>query len=109
MLGNKLGENDIELAKKWGVKFTKLSLFGGLVFGATLFFTSGVIANAFENVSGNVQHDIRLTLMIFSFFVPIKFINALQIVGTLRAGGDTRYAMFSEMIPLWLVGVAVTC
>lgn len=43
--------------------------------------------------------------MIFGFYIPIKFINALHIVGTLRSGGDTKYALFSEIIPLWLVGV----
>lgn len=105
MLGNKLGENDIELAKKWGKKFTKLSLIAGLIMGVSLFSLSGVVASAFENVSGHVQHDIRITLMIFSFYVPVKFVNALQIIGTLRAGGDTKYAMFSEMFPLWLIGV----
>jgi len=105
MLGNKLGENDLVLAKKWGIKFTKLSFIAGLLFGATLFATSGLIANAFENVSGHVQNDIHITLMTFAFYVPVKFVNALQIIGTLRAGGDTKYAMFAEMLPLWLVGV----
>ena len=105
MLGNKLGEGNIELAKKWGRKFTKLSFIAGIFFGITLFATSGLIAGAFENVSDYVQDDVRITLMVFSFYVPIKFVNALQIIGTLRAGGDTRYAMISEMLPLWLVGV----
>lgn len=105
MLGNKLGENDIALARKWGVKFTKLSFIAGILLGATLFVSSGFIANAFQNLSGHVQDDVRITLMIFSFYVPIKFINALQIIGPLRAGGDTRYALFSEMLPLWLIGV----
>ena len=32
MLGNKLGEGKLELAKKWGQKFTKLSIGAGVVF-----------------------------------------------------------------------------
>jgi Na+-driven multidrug efflux pump len=105
MLGNKLGENQIELAKKWGKQFVKLSFFAGVILGVILFATSGLIASAFENVSDTVQTDVKLTLMIFSFYVPIKFSNALQIIGTLRAGGDTKYAMIAELIPLWGIGV----
>ena len=43
--------------------------------------------------------------MVFSFYVPIKFSNALQIIGTLRAGGDTKFALFAEIFPLWGFGV----
>lgn len=105
MIGNKLGENQVDLAKKWGRKFVKLSLYAGLLFGLLLFILSGSIARAFTNISPDVQENVHITLMVFSFFVPIKFSNALQIIGTLRAGGDTRYALFSELIPLWLFGV----
>ena len=26
-------------------------------------------------------------------------------IGALRAGGDTRYAMFTELFSIWLIGV----
>jgi Na+-driven multidrug efflux pump len=28
-------------------------------------------------------------------------------IGALRAGGDTRYAMFTELFSVWLIGVPV--
>lgn len=105
MLGNKLGENDLELAKKWGKKFVKLSAVAGIIFGIILFASSGLISSLFTNVEENVRYNLRIILMIFSFYVPIKFSNALQIIGTLRAGGDTKFALLAEIIPLWLVGV----
>jgi len=105
MIGNKLGENNLELAKKWGKKFVKLSAIAGVIFGVILFISSGLISSMFTNVSEEVRLNLKIILMIFSFYVPVKFSNALQIIGTLRAGGDTKFALFAEITPLWLVGV----
>lgn len=105
MIGNKLGENKIEVAKNWGLKFTKLSFFAGVILGILLFILSPYIPLVFTNSSELVKENLRLILMMFSFYIPIKFTNAIQIIGTLRAGGDTRYALFSEIIPLWVFGV----
>ena len=44
-------------------------------------------------------------LMAFSFYVPIKFTNAMHIIGTLRSGGDTLFAFFAEVVALWGIGV----
>jgi Na+-driven multidrug efflux pump len=37
--------------------------------------------------------------------MPVKIYNGLNIVGTLRCGGDTRFAMFVETGTVWLIGV----
>ena len=91
MIGVKLGENKLELAKQWGIKFTKLT------FIATLF------TKEFE--SSVVGDNVSLILKVFAFYIPIKYSNALHIIGTLRAGGDTKFVLFAELGPLWLVGV----
>ena len=105
MLGKKLGENKLELAKKWGLNFTKLGVVAGIVFGVLLFVFSDSIASMFKNLPPNVLSNISLILKVFSFYIPIKFTNALQIVGTLRSGGDTVYSLLAEIGPLWLIGV----
>jgi len=105
MLGNKLGEGKLDLAKKWGIKFTKLSVVAGLIFGVILFVLSDYISMLYPNTSTGVQENISTILKVFSFYIPIKFSNALHIVGTLRAGGDTKFVLFAEIGPLWLIGV----
>jgi putative MATE family efflux protein len=105
MLGNKLGEEKIEIAKLWGKKFLAISFGFGLFFGGLLFLTSGIIPNYFTNISVNVRENVTLILMIFSIFVPIKFVNALHIIGTLRSGGDTVFAFIAEVGVLWGIGV----
>ena len=107
MIGVKLGENKLELAKQWGIKFTKLTFGLGIVFGITLFIFSDSIATLFtkEFESSVVGDNVSLILKVFAFYIPIKYSNALHIIGTLRAGGDTKFVLFAELGPLWLVGV----
>ena len=105
MLGNKLGEGKIEVAKNWGRRFVKLTLVFGVILGIILFFISPLIPQLFGDISISVKENVRLLLIVFSFYVPIKFTNALHIVGTLRSGGDTVFAFMMEVIALWGIGV----
>lgn len=105
MLGNKLGEGEIEIAKAWGKRFVFLSFGFGLILGIILFFTSSLIPNLFQNASLDVRNNATLILMAFSFYMPIKFTNAMHIVGTLRSGGDTVFAFLAEVVVLWGIGV----
>ena len=91
----------------WGIKFTKLTFGLGIVFGITLFIFSDSIATLFtkEFESSVVGDNVSLILKVFAFYIPIKYSNALHIIGTLRAGGDTKFVLFAELGPLWLVGV----
>jgi len=105
MLGNKLGANKLDLAKNWGKRFVKLSFFAGVFFGISLFLLSDEIAGLYKDVTIDVRENVSLILKVFAIYLPIKFSNALQIIGTLRAGGDTLYTLLAEMLPLWLIGV----
>ncbi len=105
MLGNKLGEGKIEVAKNWGRRFLRLTLAFGVLLGLLLFFISPLIPQLFGDISDGVKDNVRLLLIAFSFYVPIKFTNALHIVGTLRSGGDTVFAFLMEVVALWGIGV----
>lgn len=105
MLGNKLGENKIEVAKEWGKRFVKLSFGFGVILGVILFIISPYIPLIFKNTSIDIQKSITQILMVFAFFVPIKFTNAVHIIGTLRSGGDTTFAFIAEVSGLWGIGI----
>ncbi len=110
MIGKKLGENNLILAKEWGIKFTKLSVQAGIVFGVLLFMFSNTIADQFTHLPEEVRTSISLILKVFSFYIPIKFVNALQIVGTLRAGGDTLYSLlFTRRNWTFMANWSTTC
>lgn len=105
MLGNKLGEKDIETAKIYGKRFVKLSFLFGIVMGIIVFILSPYIPLLFKDASPSIQHDATLILIVFSFYQPIKFTNAIHIIGTLRSGGDTKFALFAEVGALWGIGI----
>lgn len=105
MLGNKLGEGKIEVAKNWGKRFIKLILGFGVILGIALYFVSPLIPQLFGDISSSVKDNVRLLLIVFSFYVPVKFSNALHVVGTLRSGGDTVFAFMMEVVILWGIGV----
>ncbi len=105
MLGNKLGEKDIETAKRYGNRFVKLSFLFGIVMGVIVFVLSPYIPLLFTDASEVIRRDATLILIVFSFYQPIKFTNAIHIIGTLRSGGDTKYALIAEVGALWGIGV----
>ena len=45
--------------------------------------------------------------MIYSLSMPIKVFNGINIIGTFRSGGDTKFAMLTEVSTIWLIGVPV--
>lgn len=105
MLGSTLGENKLEQAKEWAHQFVRLNFMIGIALGTLLFFARGSIVDLFFNLSEETATSFKLLLMIYAFYAPIKFTNALHIIGTLRSGGDTVYTMLAEVGALWLYGV----
>jgi Na+-driven multidrug efflux pump len=44
-------------------------------------------------------------MMIFAFTIGLRSVNFMLFIGALRAGGDTRFAMYMEIFSVWLIGV----
>lgn len=105
MLGKKLGENDLETARDWERRFRKLGMVFGVILAIILFFTAPLIVTLFTNLSTEVTSTVTIILRIYAIYAPIKFLNAIFVVGTLRAGGDTRFALIADLGALWIYGV----
>ncbi len=105
MLGNKLGENKLETARLWEKKFRKLGFILGFIIGVIVFMIAPIIVPLFGNLTNEVTDMVVLILRVYAVYAPIKFLNAIAIVGTLRSGGDTKFALFAEILGLWGIGV----
>ena len=105
MLGHKLGENDLDTAREWEKRFRKLGIGFGMVLGTLLFIFAPYIVLLFGNLSIEVKDITIIILRIYAIYAPIKFLNAIIMIGSLRAGGDTKYGLISEFAALWGVGV----
>jgi Na+-driven multidrug efflux pump len=44
-------------------------------------------------------------MLIYSFSAWLRVFNFILFIGALRAGGDTKYAMFMELFSIWFIGV----
>ncbi|SHH29454.1 MATE family efflux transporter [Clostridium grantii] len=104
MLGNEIGANNYEKAIKYSKKFFQVGIVFSVILTFVLFVSAPVIVSFF-NVSDGVANNTILILKIISLFLIVKTCNMIIIVGILRSGGDTKYAMVIEMGSVWLIGV----
>ena len=44
-------------------------------------------------------------MLVYSLSIWLRVFNFMLFIGALRAGGDTRYAMFTELFSVWCIGV----
>jgi putative MATE family efflux protein len=104
MIGNKIGEGKKELAFEYGRRYTILTVMVALLAGLLVLFVRGPVVSLYE-VSPQAAQNARTLMLIFASTAWLRSINFILFVGALRAGGDTRFAMFMELTTIWVVGV----
>lgn len=104
MLGNDLGRDKLDRAFAYAKKFIKLGILVAVFMSVLVIALSDTVVSLF-NVSEDVKYFARLSLIVFSIYIPFKVVNLILIVGVLRSGGDTRFTMLLDMGGVWLIGV----
>lgn len=104
ILGNHIGAGDTETANDYARRFLKLAILVALGVGAVVFGVSRVILQLYR-VSPEAQIYGRNILTVVAAVMWLKAANMVIIVGILRSGGDTRFGLFLDTGPLWLIGV----
>jgi len=104
MIGNKIGAKEEKLGITYAKRFCKVGPLLGLIMGIGLFLASPLILSIF-NLSTKAYNDTRGILIVMAIYMAIKVFNTTMIVGILRSGGDTKFALFLEVGTVWLVGV----
>lgn len=104
VIGNRIGAGEEHLAMSYGQKFINLTLVTCLFTSVLIFISAENVATLF-NVPPNVQRDAVYMMRIVAFYNFPKMLNLLLIVGILRGGGDTMFAMIIETLCVWGIGV----
>lgn len=105
LIGNHIGAGEEERARRMGHTIMHSVPAVAAVVGAVGFlFVAPLVPQLFA-VSETVRVLIRRFLRLFSVLMLVKTVNLHIIVGILRGGGDTRYALVIDIAPLWLIGV----
>ncbi|MBT7074745.1 MAG: MATE family efflux transporter, partial [Anaerolineae bacterium] len=104
MIGNRIGEGEIEQAYEYSRRFLIMVVLLAIFLGICILFLREPIIGLYE-VSSEVAETVNKLLIIFSLALWLRSINFILFVGVLRAGGDTRFAMYMEIFSVWVIGV----
>lgn len=107
MIGNELGADNIKKAIHYSKKFAILVTLVGAIFGLLLIISIPGLIKLFS-VSDQLMPDIKKIFVIMGILMAIKTFNTFIIIGVLRSGGDTKYALFLEMGCMWIVSLPLT-
>ncbi|WP_343338432.1 putative FMN/FAD exporter YeeO [Terrisporobacter petrolearius] len=107
MIGNELGADHIEKAVRYSKKFAILVSLVGFVFGGLLILSIPALLKVFS-VSSGLAPDIKKIFIIMGVLMALKTFNTFIIIGVLRSGGDTKYALTLEMGCMWFVSLPLT-
>ncbi|HYE08827.1 MAG TPA: MATE family efflux transporter, partial [Patescibacteria group bacterium] len=104
MLGNEIGSGEKQKAILYAKRFLVIGAMAGLLLGVLLILISPVVLMLFSNTQA-VQQIAQKIMLIMGIFLWCRFLNGILVVGVLRSGGDTTFAMILETCSVWLVGV----
>lgn len=104
IIGKAVGSGRKDEAYEYSGTMLFMTTFIGAVMCILIIALRGMFVNIF-----NVDDITKGYAMDIMFFIGIvvlcKSYNMVSIVGVLRGGGDTRFAMFSDVLPMWLVSL----
>lgn len=104
MLGNEIGQNNIKKVTDYSKIFLRICLALNIIMAFALFFTRHAIVGMYKF---DAQTNILLerVLVVFALYMTPKMFTYMFICGILRAGGDTKFCMYLDMVAIWLVGI----
>lgn len=104
LVGQQIGMGKMDYAFALAKRLIRIGMFIGLISGILLIIMSPFLVNLF-NFTSKGRHYTRLILIIFGSVMWLVVYGGIHITGTLRCGGDTRFAMMLEVGSVWGVGV----
>lgn len=104
MVGNKIGEGHKDIAFEYGRRFVILGVVSALLGGAIVLAVRDTVISLYQ-ISPSAAYSLRALMLVYALSVWIKVFNFMLFIGAMRAGGDTRYAMFTELFSIWVIGV----
>jgi putative MATE family efflux protein len=104
MVGNKIGAGGKDVAFEYGRRFTILGVVSALIGGAIVLSMRETVISLYQ-ISPSAAESLRGLMFVYALSIWLRVFNFMLFIGALRAGGDTRYAMFTELFSIWLIGV----
>ncbi len=107
MTGKTIGEGNESGAYKLAKKFVIMTPLIGIATGSVLASVRNPLLSLL-NIETQAAFDLASSLiLLYCMWLPFRNIPYTLIVGTFRAGGDTKIGIVYDMISLYLLGVPV--
>lgn len=104
LVGKTIGEQNMPKAKTYGKRFFQLSIYSGMLGMVVIAITRPILLAAM-NLSQEAHHYLGFMLLLMIPYCLLQAINTICVVGIFRAGGDTRFGLYLDMIGLWCVSI----
>jgi putative MATE family efflux protein len=107
-VGQYLGKNDYANAWQLAKSFIIISPVAAIILGfISLLFIDTILA-PYEGVSKTTFDLAYQVLMVMAICSWLKVTNLTLALGVLRAGGDNRFVLMTDIIGLWMVSLPLT-
>lgn len=107
MIGNEIGKNNLNNSFDYSKKFIKITLALSIAFSILLFLLRGKVIDFFD-LSTTTNYYLDKALIVFCLYFTPKMFTYMFICGILRAGGDTKFCMFLDIVTIWFIGVPLS-
>ena len=106
LVGNKLGRNDMEGAKRAGSRLCRIALITGVLSGIVLLALTPFIVHI-ADLTEVAKGYLVWMLVINSYYIIGNSINSTVIAGIFYAGGDSKFGLICDLINMW--GIIIPC
>ena len=104
LLGNIIGENRLEDARKDAGKLMKLTVITGAVGGLIVLGATPAVLK-YAELTETAMHYLKYMLLINTYYVMGAAVNTALIAGIFRAGGDSRFGFICDTVDMWCYAV----
>lgn len=104
LLGQTFGKNQLEEAEADAKRLMKLTVVTGLIGGLIVLAIMPLVLN-FADLTETGLGYLKSMLFINSYYVMGAAVNTTLIAGVFRAGGDSRFGFWCDLIDMWVYAV----
>lgn len=104
LLGNVIGENRLEEARRDASRLMRLTVLTGAI-GGVLILLSMPFVLRYADLTEQAARYLKYMMFINSYYVMGAAVNTMLIAGAFRAGGDSRFGFICDTVDMWCYAV----
>ena len=104
LIGNLLGANELEKAKKYGGRITRMAIVIGVTTGLILMAISPIVSQL-APITDTAKGYLQFMMLVLGFNLMGQSVNTTVLDGIFCAGGDSKFDMQGNIGAMWCFAV----